>query len=322
MAILRVGADELAGARFALSPMVVLVGGVSTAIGRAPLPSPSAAAWRDRARAVAAGLERSDPVLEALFAMLRVTRYIPDFLSLPPSSMDTTIEQELATMRATPAATILADLVTGSEGRPLAGALTGPDVVTRVADALETFWSATLAARWLRLRAGLERDVIRRAGQLGTYGWSGALPGLPSDIRWHGDGRIELRGMPGRSHRLQGARLLFVPTVFNATWLSLDPPHAYAVVYRASGIADLWPDGGRAPADALDRLVGRARAGVLRSLSTPASTSQLVAQLSLSLGAVGDHLAVLRDAGLVTRARTGRSVLYRRTALGDALTDT
>jgi DNA-binding transcriptional ArsR family regulator len=53
--------------------------------------------------------------------------------------------------------------------------------------------------------------------------------------------------------------------------------------------------------------------------ASPASTSQLVAQLSMTLGGVGDHLAVLRRAGLVSRTRSGRSVLYSRTALGDAL---
>lgn len=70
--------------------------------------------------------------------------------------------------------------------------------------------------------------------------------------------------------------------------------------------------------DDLDRLIGRARARLLRALATPASTSQLAAGQGHALGAVGDHRAVLRRTGLVTRARSGRSVLYRRTALGDA----
>ena len=44
------------------------------------------------------------------------------------------------------------------------------------------------------------------------------------------------------------------------------------------------------------------------------STSQLVAVTGQGLGSVGRHLRVLLDAGLVERRRSGRSVLYSRTA--------
>ena len=88
----------------------------------------------------------------------------------------------------------------------------------------------------------------------------------------------------------------------------------------ARGVAALWERPGRAqPGTALGRLLGPSRAAVLLALDQPASTTQLVAALSQSLGGVGDHLAVLREAGLITRARSGRSVLYRRTPVGDAL---
>ena len=72
-------------------------------------------------------------------------------------------------------------------------------------------------------------------------------------------------------------------------------------------------------AGALGVLIGASRARVLRALDEPVSTTQLAAALRLAVGAAGDHLAVLLRAGLVDRARAGRSVLYRRTPLGDAL---
>lgn len=68
--------------------------------------------------------------------------------------------------------------------------------------------------------------------------------------------------------------------------------------------------------------MGRTRADLLRLLADPATTTWLSARLRMSLGGIGDHLAVLRAAGLVTRERSGRSVLYRRTAIGDVLAGT
>lgn len=110
------------------------------------------------------------------------------------------------------------------------------------------------------------------------------------------------------------------PAVFGALISYVDPPWPFAIVYPARGVADLLgPSARDRPAEALDRLIGLSRAAVLRALTTPATTSQLAGQLGMGLGSIGGHLAVLRDAGLVTRTRLGRSVRYERTALGDAL---
>jgi DNA-binding transcriptional ArsR family regulator len=323
MAVLWVGPDELAKARFAMSPIANLVGVLGLAIGRSRPPVLPDAAWLATARAAVA---EADPTLRALAGLMRESYWIPDLITMPPKGVETTFEEELATLRATPDEIAVRDMkISAAErrepqrARPLPSALTSPGLPDRLADGLAGFWDATLAPHWPRLRAGLERDIIRRAGLLATYGWARALDGLRADIKWRSDGRIELSAMPGPSHRLAGAELLFVPSASVGGWLSLDPPHTYALVYQAAGVADLWFTTEPTRPDRLERLLGRSRAAVLAALAEPASTSQLVAQLGMTLGAVGDHLAVLREAGLVSRARSGRSVHYRRTPLGDAL---
>jgi DNA-binding transcriptional ArsR family regulator len=98
-----------------------------------------------------------------------------------------------------------------------------------------------------------------------------------------------------------------------------DDPWPYALVYpvRGSGVpADAGPVGGPS---ALARLIGSSRSRLLFELGESATTTQLAAQLGLSVGTVGDHLAVLYQAGLLHRARAGSRVLYRRTQLADVL---
>jgi DNA-binding transcriptional ArsR family regulator len=163
---------------------------------------------------------------------------------------------------------------------------------------------------------------VYRAGQLASKGWAAALTDLHADLSWH-QGQIELsRWAADENADLGGRGLLFIPSVF--AWprlaLRLDPPWPPALVYPARGVSALWEQPGRAgPGNALHRLLGVSRAAILLALEDPASTTQLAATLGQSLGGIGDHLAVLREAGLVARARSGRSVLYRRTPVGDAL---
>ncbi len=114
-----------------------------------------------------------------------------------------------------------------------------------------------------------------------------------------------------------GPQLYFVPFTGPRGWVSWDDQGRHAVICPCSGaLAELHR--ARSPV-ALTRLIGRNRALLLTLLDEPRTTSQLVAMTGLSLGSVGGHLAVLRDADLVARRRIGRSVAYVRTPLGTRL---
>ena len=67
------------------------------------------------------------------------------------------------------------------------------------------------------------------------------------------------------------------------------------------------------------RLLGRTRALILAALDQPLSTTALAAATELSPAGVSRHLLALRDAGLLTTARHGHEIRYRRTELGSAL---
>jgi DNA-binding transcriptional ArsR family regulator len=316
MAVLELSPDDLAATRFAQSPMAQLVGALQVLGGR-HLP-PGLDQWAAQAKPAYRALRQADPFLAALTDLLAVTTWLPDFISRPPRGMDTTFAAELAAVRAVPAAEARADLLLSSPRRPLVPAL-GPDnIPAAMARALGAAWDGLLAPDWPRLRGILERDVIHRAGLLAAYGWKRAFGSLATGLRWEAEGRIDIAALTGPSHRIEGAELALVPNGFGGDWLSLDPPRAYALHYPARGTAALREDISPAPAG-VERLIGRPRARLLRALHAPGSTSQLARQLTMSLGGTSTHLAILQQAGLVTRARSGRTVLYRRTPLGDTL---
>jgi DNA-binding transcriptional ArsR family regulator len=327
MTVLKVDPTDLANTRFALSPMVELVGALVVMANPGP-PAAWLAPWVARHRAIFDEVAAAEPTLSALLAAMHGARWTPDFLVPPPSGMDTTFAAELSLVRTTPIERVHRDLELtalagphnadrlGSAHRPPPEAFAAPEAIDRLAGALDALWSRTLAPDWPVRRALLERDVVHRAGQLATYGWARALAGLRPGLRWLDGGAIQINDWDSPPYVVDGAGLVLVPGGFNNVWISADPAAGYALIYPARGIAAPID---AAAADGLDRLIGQARARLLRALADPASTTHLVGALGMTLGAVGDHLAVLRAAGLVTRARSGRSVLYRLTPLGAAL---
>jgi DNA-binding transcriptional ArsR family regulator len=322
---LLVGPQDLARSRFAVSPLVE-VENVLRALHRRTAAGPTAG--MERLRPAYDRLRRESD-LDLLLA-LQAPRYGPTFVAPPPAGMNQTIDDDLAVVRATPLA-VAREEIDRALGLQPAGAvddrvhrrLRSAAVVHTLAEVLEQAWTALVAPGWPAIRALLERDVLHRANLLVRDGWAGAFAGLHERIRWR-DGAIELLGQPAQEVAAGGDGLLLVPSahVWPGTMNYLEPPWPLALVYPARGVAALWSDRPAPPAAALARLLGGARAAVLDGLDEPASTTHLVHQLGLPLGTVGDHLRVLLDAGLITRERAGRSVLYRRTPVGDALVAT
>jgi DNA-binding transcriptional ArsR family regulator len=66
-------------------------------------------------------------------------------------------------------------------------------------------------------------------------------------------------------------------------------------------------------------LLGRTRYAVLDAVAEGCGTGELARRVGISCPVTSQHATVLRQAGLITTQRTGRSVAHALTALGSAL---
>lgn len=318
---IELGPQDLASSRFGIAPafelntLLVRLAGRRRAWATQP--------WLTRLLPAFARLRREVPV-DALLA-LHQPGYGADFVAPPPAGIAQTIADDLLVIRSTPLAAARAEIAHCATLGPVrdpavAAILAADDVVAVLADTVEAAWAALLAPHWPQLRAILERDVVHRAGRLAEEGWAGVVRDMHPKVRWR-DGGIDVGHRSPHTGGTATGGVLFVPSVFVGEQPAVytNAPWRRALVYQARGVAALWGTAGAAPPEALGRVIGTARARLLTALDEPASTTQLVHGLGMTLGAVGDHLALLRDAGLVARDRSGRSVLYRRTPVGDAL---
>lgn len=315
-------ADLLARSRFVISPLS------ETAAALLLLNAPTAPgiAWERSFHAAHreayAEMMAADPRRTALVGCLSrprrgaTTGWIADFVCPPPLGPGAHFEDELAQVAAWSDEDVRAEIRTVRRDVP--EVLTRPGASAAVVDVLRWVWTATVASDWPRRRRVLEADVVSRTSRLATQGWSGVLDTLGTQRRWLGEGRLQINGYDLPSRDLSEAReLSFVPVHSHDSWVSWDHPERYAIVYPVAG-AQAAP-GSETGSGGLARLVGGNRARVLALLDEPHSTTQLAVLTGLPLGAVGNHLRVLLDAGTVLRRRSGREVLYWRTSLGDAL---
>jgi DNA-binding transcriptional ArsR family regulator len=314
LAELAFSADDLAMTRFAISPMLEVVTSFRLATGGTvhPVHQP----WIDqvRPRLVAAGLHAG-----WLADLIPTTGYLADFLTPLPSELSPSLTTELNAVRATPADQVRMDLeVLGRTDHALyadPGARLG-----RLAEEIETYWQIALAPYWARIRTVLDADVFHRARQVAEHGAARLFNDLHSTLSWDENTLRLVREQCGFSREANGPGLLLVPSAFATHVLTCSrPPYPPQLAYPARGTGTLWEHRPVARTDAIAAVLGRSRAVLLTELDTPASTTELAQRTGISTAGVSQHLTALRDAGMVSAHRAGRSVLYARTAVAESL---
>ncbi len=318
---IRLGARGLGGVRFAVSP-VGSAKDLLSIIGFSR--STLTPAWRTRATGA---LSRHRLGLLAVVGAGGPLGYTPDFLRPEPPAFLTDIDTALQQIATTPQERIRYELTAAISGhswdpasrhpapRQLLQALDrGEDhFARRLADEMARFWHAALAPSWPAIRARLEADVTARALEIARCGLAEALNRLAPNLEWR-DGELVVHLRPGGIHHLtlDAEAVIMTPSAFvdRALFCAGEPPGVPAprtalIVYPAAQV-DCLPSAQDRP------LIGAMRLKLLAELSQPRSTTELAQRLHLSPATVSYHLQILHRAGLVTRTRQSRHVLYQR----------
>ncbi|WP_350275057.1 DUF5937 family protein [Kribbella sp. HUAS MG21] len=306
---------DLGEVRFAISPLNELVLSLRTLRdpGRFPLQLP----WLRATEAARAELQ-----LDVLRALTNDAMWTPDFLTPRPYSPLGRIDDELAALAKTPDEVVRADL---AEVHPAAvpAVLRGrpATVIARMLAALREYWDACFEPYWQRMRTVLEADVVHRGRVVAQSGLAVMFADIDPHVRLEGS-VVYVRLRSNHSYRVStaGRGLTLVPCLFSRRASApISPEESPQIMYPARGLATLWETETTVPVNALADLIGRARARLMGLLDAPSSSTELAVRLDVTPTAVNQHLRALRAAGLLTSARHGRSVLYRRSDLGDRL---
>ncbi|MER5760075.1 helix-turn-helix domain-containing protein [Streptomyces sp. NPDC002082] len=316
------GVEDLADTRFALSPLGETV--LSLRVLREPGLSAVHLPWR---RSVLGRLGALDTAL--LMSLVAQRRTLPDFLTPRPASFAPDFEAELAAVRATSPDTVRRDLLAAHAPDPLPDPLSAADCADDAAvavlrddicDLLRSYWEVAVRPAWPRMRLLLEADMTYRARQLAVGGARRLFADMHPNLRWN-DGVLHIGAMIS-SHRVaaSGRGLLLLPSVFvHKPAPPVSPEEPPTLAYPSRGVATLWTPPPTADEPALVALIGAPRARLLGLLDEPLATVEIARRFRVTPSAVSQHLRVLHAAGLLSKARDGRQVLYRRSPLGDEL---
>jgi DNA-binding HxlR family transcriptional regulator len=322
MVLIRMSADDVALTRFATSPLGETVEAVRVlldpGVHAVHLP------WVRWAQASLA----HDPIdLGVLPALLPARAARPGFLTPAPDTRLPDFDTELAGLRRTRPADVRASLTRTFAAPPR---FPGPlralhddprHELPRLTGTLHQLWTRLIAPHWPRIARVLDADIVHRSRRLADHGIGGLAADLHPQIMWTSDGLVLPWTVPEGEPLVGEGGLVLVPSVFGwpRVLIKWRPQPRTTLRYPVRGVAAIWEHPPRPTDTALIRLLGRPRATILHHLAAPATTAELARRLNVTPSAVSQHLRDLHAARLVARERQGRSVLYLRTTIADAL---
>ncbi|GAB4058366.1 winged helix-turn-helix domain-containing protein [Catellatospora paridis] len=181
------------------------------------------------------------------------------------------------------------------------------------------YYETVVRPQWHWVTASFAADHAARCRAVAAGGLAALLNSLHPSLSFE-DGVLRIADYPRDRHlHLGGRGLVLVPSFFKRNTRPITmiddalPPVLVYQVDRGAGLLAVRHQ------EALSALVGRTRAAILELCAEGGSTSSIAARLNQSPSTASEHLAVLRQAGLVYSERRRNSVEHRLAPLGMAL---
>ncbi|WP_326951102.1 helix-turn-helix domain-containing protein [Amycolatopsis sp. NBC_01307] len=323
MFTLRVDAETVSRTRLSPSPASESVAWLKLVAG-----SGRHAVFGDPGPLARASLAHPDVALLAELLPRGGDGYTPDLLTPQPGAGTgprELLDEQLTRIEATAQDDLEFQILDGTRAhwsRPL------PTAIRRIAESgrmqhrlaagLARFWRDALSEGWPELRSIIDQDIAHRAQTLVGHGVGRVLGTLHPDIGWTGDAITFDARWEGEID-VAGRDLVLAPSVLGwpGAVIQVDVPGQVVLYYPAHRVG---AGRDRKPAT-IARVVGVARAALLADLETARSTAELATQIGYTPGTVSYHLSALHRAGLVSKVRDGRFVLYQRTSEAGVLTE-
>src|SRR6202050_4201150 len=295
--VLKLGVADLAGTRFAISPLHETLRALP--LLSHPDRSPVNRPW---VRWALAELDRRALRLPRVWPLIvSDLPYWPEFLFPAPVVKSPCLDEELSSLCATPDDQVRASL------RRVFGSGRWPDSATdlferpretlaEIAAEVADYHDRLIAPHWERMRSVLEADISYHAELLAGGGARSLFSELHPGLRWWA-GQLFMTDAEAEQDphvELGPDGLVLVPSVFS--WPDWSVKKATStqttLLYPARGAGTVWESLKAAPTDAaaVELLLGAPRARLLGALRSPATTGALGRRFGVTPRAVSPQL--------------------------------